>query len=385
MIGEWPWSGPQLQAANAWLRFTCSPSWPVSISLRDTTLSTHINRMPESAAPAQNQPDLVDRIIEFRRDLPRITRELWLALPDKWLFGLLAVAWGLVFCFYGSSSLGYRDLRSPSLFYWMYYAYTNPGSEDTHGLMIPFLVVGLALWKHKELMACGKGIWWPALGGLGLAGAIHVLGFMMQQQRVSIVALLLGYYSLIALVWGRTFAVRCFFPFILFVYCLPVGLLVDQLTFPLRQASTDIAVWIAQAFFGVEVIKDGVRIMDPNGTYQYEVAAACSGLRSLIALSLLTTIYGFLSFRTVWKQWLFVFIAIPTALAGNVLRLLAIILAAESMGSKAGHLVHEWFGFVTFALALGVVLWLGRWLEEKLEPEAAGAQGSKTMEEPHVA
>jgi exosortase len=344
----------------------------------------HINRMSDSVRATADQPDAVDQLDQFRRDLPGIVRALWFGLPDKWLFGVLAVGWALVFFFFGSSSLGYRDLRSPDLFYWMYYAYTNPGSEDNHGLFIPFLVLGLLLWKHKELLACPKGVWWPALFGLALAGCIHLLGFMMQQQRVSIVALFLGFYSLIALVWGRVFAMRCFFPFILFVYCIPVGLMVDQLTFPLRQASTDIAVGAAHLFFGVEVIKDGVRIMDPNGAYQYEVAAACSGLRSLIALSALTTVYGFLSFRTPWKQWLFVFISIPIALAGNVLRLLAIILAAESMGDKAGHFVHEWFGFVTFALALVVVMWLGRWLEEHPEPVAAGPGGTNKLEEHHA-
>lgn len=258
----------------------------------------HINLMSERPQTAAGRPDPLDEVIRFFRDLPRICRDVWRGLDDKWLFGILAAGWALVFYFWGSSSLGYRDLRSPDLFYWMYYAYTNPGSEDGHGVIIPFLVLGLLLWKHQELLACRRGIWWPALFGLAFAGALHVLGFMMQQQRISIVALFLGLYSLVGLVWGRAFAARCFFPFILFVFCIPVGLMVDRLTFPLRQASTDISVWLAQAFFGVEVIKDGIRILDPNGTYQYEVAAACSGLRSLIALSALTTIYGFLVFRT---------------------------------------------------------------------------------------
>ena len=45
--------------------------------------------------------------------------ELWRALPRKWLFGSLLFAWALVFYFYGSPSLGYRDLRPPDLFYWI--------------------------------------------------------------------------------------------------------------------------------------------------------------------------------------------------------------------------------------------------------------------------
>lgn len=80
---------------------------------------------------------------------------------------------------------------------------------------------------------------------------------------------------------------------------------------------------------------------------------------------------------------MFVFISLPIALVGNVIRLLAIVLAAESMGHKAGHFVHEWFGFVTFALAFGVVMWLGRWLEES-EPAEQAANRAGAMEERHA-
>ena len=124
---------------------------------------------------------------ENPRSLLSAVLELWRALPHKWLFGSLFFAWALVFYFYGSPSLGYRDLRTPNLFYWMYYAYTNPGSEDTHGLLIPFVVLGLILWKRQELMDCRKAEWWPGFVGLVFAGVIHILGFAMQQQRVSII------------------------------------------------------------------------------------------------------------------------------------------------------------------------------------------------------
>jgi len=284
-------------------------------------------------------------------------------MPDKWLFGVLLLAWCLVFYFYGNPNLGHRDIRTPSLFFWMYYAYTNPGSEDGHGLMIPFIVLGLLWWKRSTLMATDKRHWPPALAGLLLSGLLHLAGFSMQQHRLSIVGLFLGIYSLVALVWGPRFAARCFFPFVLFAYCLPVGMMVDTVTFPLRRLATDVSVWISQVILGLGVIKDGVQIVDPDGRYQYEVAAACSGLRSLIALSLLTVIYGFMTYTSTWKRLLFVFISGPIAIITNVLRLLAIIIAAEAFGEDAGHFVHEWFGFVTFIFALIVVLLLGRWIK----------------------
>jgi exosortase/archaeosortase family protein len=57
-------------------------------------------------------------------------------------------------------------------------------------------------------------------------------------------------------------------------------------------------------------------------------------------------------------------LALPLALAGNVVRLVTIILAAEAFGQRIGELVHESMGFVTFALALLLLFAIGHWLRE---------------------
>ena len=55
--------------------------------------------------------------------------------------------------------------------------------------------------------------------------------------------------------------------------------------------------------------------------------------------------------------------AIPLAVLGNVVRLCLTIMVAEMFGQDAGKACETNFGFVTFAVAIGCVLWLGRWLE----------------------
>jgi exosortase/archaeosortase family protein len=121
--------------------------------------------------------------------------------------------------------------------------------------------------------------------------------------------------------------------------------------------------------------------MDPRGAYAYEVAAECSGIHSLIALLALTTIYGFITFSRLWKQLLVVCLAGPLALVNNVFRLVSIMIAAEAFGPKAGKFVHEWFGFVTFAMALGLLLAVGHWLGEPRLAKAppGGATADETV------
>ncbi len=89
-----------------------------------------------------------------------------------------------------------------------------------------------------------------------------------------------------------------------------------------------------------------------------------SGIRSLISLGLLMVIFGFLSFRSWWRRLIMITAAAPVAIAGNGLRLTAVIVVGEIFGSKAAMAVEQKLGFLTFALGFACMLLLGRWLRE---------------------
>lgn len=284
---------------------------------------------------------------------------LWASLPDKPLFFILLAAWLALFHVLGNSTFGYKD--TASLFVWMNYAYNN-SDDDAHGKLIPFVVLGLLVWRRKELAAVPKATWWPALILLVAGLALHVAGYVVQQTRVSIVAFFVGLYGLTGLVWGRRWLGVTFFPYFLFVFCLPLGTLAETITFPLRMLVTHISVGIGHAL-GIEVIRNGTQIMGAGG-FNFDVAPACSGIRSLTALTALTTIYGFLTFKAAWKRALMVFIAVPLAVIGNVARIAGVIVTAEAFGEKAGLKFHDGAGFVTFTVAIVCVMALGYWLRE---------------------
>jgi exosortase len=298
-------------------------------------------------------------------------RPVWRRLPNKLVFFGLLGAWVVLFLWLGNSTIGYVD--SPSLFQWLYTTYTAPGSQDSHGLLVPLIVLALFWWKRKALLDVVGDVWAPGLGCLAGATLLHVFAYLIQQPRLSAVAFLGGLWALLATAWGWRFAVASLFPFGLLVFCVPVGTISDPITVLLRRISTDIAVAVVRYGLGIHVLQTGVQIMDPKGAYAYEVVAACSGIRSLVTLLALTTIYGFMTFVTGWKRALMVGLALPLALAGNVVRLVAIILAAEAFGHRAGEWVHEGMGFVTFVLALWLLFAIGHWLREP--DSAAGPSG----------
>jgi exosortase len=299
------------------------------------------------------------------------SRDCWRRLPNKGFFFLLLAAWLALFQFLGNSILGY--IHTPSLFSWMHEAYRNSSSsanDDAHGNFIPFLVVGLFWWKRKELLALPLKTWWPGLLILVTGMVLHILGYVLQQPRLSIVALFAGIYGLMGLAWGRVWLRKGFFPFVLFVFSIPLGAQAQFITVPL-QVLVSWLVGVAAHILGIGVVQDGVRLIDPSGTYQYEVAAACSGMRSLIAIFLLATCYGFIVFRTAKKRILMIVLAVPFAILGNFLRLLFIIIAAEMGGQEWGSYVHEnWlFSLVPYLPAFIGVFWVGNWMERRWKPD----------------
>ncbi|MCX8157502.1 MAG: exosortase/archaeosortase family protein [Verrucomicrobiae bacterium] len=295
----------------------------------------------------------------------------WAQFPHRELFwGLLGV-WILLFHLWGNSTLGY--IKTGSLLGWMVHAYEwNP--EDQHGFFIPLLVLVLLWWKREELLPLPKAPWWPGLGLLGLAAGLHLLGYLAQQARISIVGFYLGIYAITGMLWGWRWLKATAFPFCLFIFCVPVASQAESLTFPLRLVATQITVWISHHVLGVPVIQNGVQIFDPAGRFQYEIAAACSGIKSLTALTVLTMIYGFMFFQSFWQRAVILLVAIPAAIVSNVLRLVMIVVAAELFGQAGGNYVHDsaWLSLLPYVVGFAMVYVTGRLLTPRRRAPAAG-------------
>jgi exosortase len=193
---------------------------------------------------------------------------------------------------------------------------------------------------------------------------------MVQQPKASIVALFVGIYGLMGLAWGRAWLRDSFFPFFLFAFCVPLGWSAVSITFPLRLLVCRLVEWISGNILQIDIVRDGTALMDPMRTYQYDVAPACSGIRSLFAILAVSIIYAFLSFRSWWRRGLLIIAAVPLAVFGNVVRMLTIIVAAEIWGQAGGEYVHEGgpYGIISllpYAAAFGGLLLLGYLLLEK--------------------
>jgi exosortase len=294
----------------------------------------------------------------------------WEQLPNKLFFFSLLAAWLLLFQFFGNSILGY--VHSPSIFLWLKNSY-QPGdvaTDDAFGELIPFVVAGLFWWKRKELLALPLRLWWPGIFFLLAAVGLHLFGFVLQQPRFSVLGLFTGIFGLMGMAWGRAWLKESFFPFWLFIFCVPLAALATAITFPLRLLVTWLVAGVSN-LLTIHVVRVGTQLMAPDGSFQYDVVAACSGMRSLVAIFLLATIYGFVMFRSPGRRLLFMALALPLSILGNFTRLMCVIFAAEIGGQGTGDFVHEnwFFSLVPYLPAIAGLLLVGRWLEKRSPPE----------------
>src|ERR1017187_7302166 len=100
-----------------------------------------------------------------------------------------AAAGIVLFQFWGNATRGY--IATGSLFHWWLYQWVNPESETEHAWIILALSAYL-LWRNLRRQGTGRG---PEAAGAAAAlfGGLllYAAGFIAQQPRISIMALLL--------------------------------------------------------------------------------------------------------------------------------------------------------------------------------------------------
>ncbi|MDD3179868.1 MAG: exosortase/archaeosortase family protein [Opitutaceae bacterium] len=306
-----------------------------------------------------------------------------IAPPSAWIAAAVCALVAFpVFQFFGNAARGYIPTRS--LFYWWGFQWWNPPSECEHGWLI-LALAGWLFWRNlqnerRETEGGRREVGGAALAAMLGGLVVHLLGYAMQQTRISIVGFLLVAWGVLAHGGGRRWGRAAAFPLGFMLLAVPVDVF-DTLGFHLRLGVIETSYHLARAC-GVEVIRNGTQLLSPDGSYQYDVAAACSGMRSLMALIALSLLVGYLNFRAWWRRCVILLLSLPLAFLGNVVRISAIIFAGQWFGQEAGVWVHEWAGFIVFVIVLGGVLaatslWQRRWPEPGPgQPTGTNSSGS---------
>lgn len=228
----------------------------------------------------------------------------------------------------------------------------------SHGYFIPVLAVYMIWSKRQEIMdiRVDPSLFWGLL--VLVAGLLQLIvawvGSEYFLQGTSMILVLLGI-SLIF--WGPGVTRKLLVPIAYLIFMIPLPAIIwDQLAFPLALMASKIAAFSVDAM-GLSILREGNILYLPNVTLQVE--EACSGLRSLTTLFALSALVAYLCHLRVSFKWILFLAAVPIALAGNALRLIATAILARHFGSgMAEGFIHEFSGWVLFVFGLIILVLL---------------------------
>jgi exosortase len=227
--------------------------------------------------------------------------------------------------------------------------WNDPGYS--HGLLIPPLALYIAWLRRGEVRAQpaasdGRGLWLIAAACLVyLLGKLGAEFFLM---RISMVLVLGG---LVWTFWGARRLQKLAFPLVLLLTMVPLpAVLYNRLAAPLQLFASGVATGMLQ-WIGIPVFQDGNIIHLSHSSLG--VAEACSGLRSISSLSVLALVLGYLLNPRLEARVALFLLAIPTAIAVNVLRIVGTALVAEQDPQLAEGFYHSFSGWLVFLVGFG--------------------------------
>ena len=101
------------------------------------------------------------------------------------------------------------------------------------------------------------------------------------------------------------------------------------------------------------MVASGVTLRAVDESFQFQVIGDCSGINSLMAITLMTAVFAHLTQDRLWKKLALFTASIPVALIGNMARLVSIMVVAKCFGQQAaGGWFHEISAYIiSFPLA----------------------------------
>lgn len=226
----------------------------------------------------------------------------------------------------------------------------------SHGFFVPAFSL-FVIWSERarlRTLALQPSSWGLVL----LAGALLVLmaGTLGAELFLSRLSFLLAIAGLLVLMLGWNHLRAVLFPWLFLLLMIPIPTIVfNQITFPLQLLASQAAAHLLP-LAGVPVLREGNVIQLP--AMALEVAEACSGIRSLMSLTTLAIIYGYLMEPKMSLRVVLALASVPIAVMANCLRIVGTGLLVQYWDpEKAQGFFHTFSGWLIFVVSL-VLLFL---------------------------
>jgi exosortase len=251
-----------------------------------------------------------------------------------------------------------------------------------HIILIPLISAYLFFSKRKKIFSSLNYGFKTGIPVIAIGFALYFLGRQLelklnQNDYTSLIvcsALFIFIGSFICCYGSEAFSAAAF-PLIILVFMIPIPtFIMDRFIYILLLGSTE----LTDLFFnltGTAYVREGFVFHLPG--LSIEVAKVCSGIRSSIALVIVTILASHLFLQTGWKKLVLLVAVFPITILKNGIRIVTITLLAVYVDKKflTQGFLHQSGGilfFIPSLVLLGLILWLLKRTDQKQVAKAEG-------------
>ncbi|NIR44985.1 MAG: exosortase [Gammaproteobacteria bacterium] len=235
--------------------------------------------------------------------------------------------------------------------------------EASHGLLLGPLAIGLA-WRRGMIAGARPQ---ARLGLVLLSGAIGIryLSSLAAEPFTLRMSIFAAAAALVVFYFGLRQVLHWWLPAGLLILSVPIPeVILNTLALPLQLQASELGTALLD-WRHVPVALAGNVILLPGRSLF--VTEACSGLRSLTALTALGLLVGGLWLTTIWARVVLIAVSIPVAVALNAVRIFLTGFLVHFVNPELGDgLMHYSEGWVLFLVALALLA-LVAWGLRRLE------------------
>jgi|TARA_B110000879_G_scaffold49027_2_gene69180 exosortase len=243
----------------------------------------------------------------------------------------------------------YPTTNGKSLAGWGWRA-CNSDNGFLHGRFIPFAFavmcwLGWKCAKGEEVKPSNWGLAILAVGLILYVGSVRTI-----QPRIAIIGLPFTILGTLYFLFGFQVTRHFIFPAFFWWFAMPVPGLETALTGRLQLLVTEFCFYTGQ-FVGMDLVRQGntITILSGSGESSMDIAEGCSGIRSLMALTMIAAVFAHYTQKSLWKKAVLFGSSLPLAIIGNFGRIFTILVIAQmGFADFAMKTFHDWAGLLFF-------------------------------------
>lgn len=239
----------------------------------------------------------------------------------------------------------------------------------THAFLVPPISAWLIWRKRHDLAALPSRpvSWMPLVAAVACLG--WLLGDLAQVGVLTHFALVTVVVVAVPALYGWAVAREIAFPLVFLYFAVPFG---DFAVPWMMDWTADFTV-LAIRLSGIPIYREDLQFVIPSGTWS--VVEACSGVRYLIASTMVGALFAYLNYRSMRRRVAFFALSLVVPVVANWLRAYMIVMIGHLSDNRlAAGVDHLIYGWLFFGVVIGLLFLFGaRWAETEPAPAAGAA------------